>query len=86
MDRHEQGEGDGHVFDDGIAGADRIACRHLCGIYVAGAIHDHRIDDLTASQYTAMHLMRDRTFARVMPVVGLVTLLLVAAAAAVAVE
>ncbi|TGQ48083.1 MULTISPECIES: hypothetical protein [unclassified Mesorhizobium] len=58
----------------------------LAGIYVAGAIHDHRIDDLTASQYTAMHLMRDRTFARVMPVVGLVTLLLVAAAAAVAVE
>ena len=43
------------------------------GIYVSGLIHDHRMADLSATQYTAMHQMRDKTFRKVMPVLGLAT-------------
>jgi hypothetical protein len=49
----------------------------VAGIYLTGLIHDHRIGDLSAAQYTAMHKMRDETFRRVMPVVGLTTVVLV---------
>lgn len=58
----------------------------LTGIYVSGVIHDHRIADLTAIQYSAMHQMRDKTFRRVMPAVGLTVLALVAASAIFAVS
>jgi hypothetical protein len=56
----------------------------IAGIYVTGLIHDHRIADLSASQYAAMHQMRDKSFRRVMPVLGLGTfnLVLVAVMAA----
>jgi uncharacterized membrane protein len=49
----------------------------LAGIYVAACIHDWRITDLTATQYTAMHQMRDKTFSKVMPLLALTTLALV---------
>jgi hypothetical protein len=49
----------------------------LTGIYWSVEIHDRRIDVLTASQYMAMHQMRDATFAKVMPFVGLGTLIVV---------
>jgi uncharacterized membrane protein len=53
----------------------------VAGIYVSGLIHDRCIGDLSAEQYVAMHQMRDKTFRRVMPVMGLATLGLVIAAA-----
>jgi hypothetical protein len=46
----------------------------LSGIYVCGLIHDHRVADLSATEYVAMHKMRDSTFRRVMPMLGLGTL------------
>lgn len=46
----------------------------LAGIYLSVWIHDHRINDLSATEYTAMHQMRDKTFARVMPPVVLTNL------------
>jgi hypothetical protein len=49
----------------------------VAGIYVSALIHDHRVADLSAPQYVAMHRMRDKTFRRVMPVLGLTTLALV---------
>jgi len=49
----------------------------VAGIYVSALIHDHRVADLSAPQYVAMHQMRDKTFRRVMPVLGLTTLALV---------
>jgi uncharacterized membrane protein len=49
----------------------------LAGIYVSSLIHDHRIADLSAGQYLAMHQMRDKTFRRVMPAIGLTTVTLV---------
>ena len=49
----------------------------VAGIYVSGLIHDHRIADLNAPQYVAMHQMRDKTFRRVMPAIGLTTVALV---------
>jgi hypothetical protein len=49
----------------------------IAGIYVSALIHDHRVADLSAPQYVAMHQMRDRTFRRVMPAIGLTTLALV---------
>src|SRR5688572_25604675 len=58
----------------------------IAGIYVSALIHDWRIGDLSATQYTAMHQMRDKTFRRVMPVLGLTTVVLVAASAAFAVD
>ena len=56
----------------------------LAGIYIATLIHDHRIADLSATQYVAMHQMRDKTFRRVMPVLGLSTLGLMVASTALA--
>ena len=56
----------------------------LAGIYIATLIHDHRIADLSATQYVAMHQMRDKTFRRVMPVLGLSTIGLVVASTALA--
>ena len=53
----------------------------VAGLYVSVLIHDHRVGDLSADQYVAMHQMRDKTFRRVMPVVGLTTLALVIASA-----
>jgi hypothetical protein len=58
----------------------------IAGIYVSALIHDWRIGDLSATQYTAIHQMRDKTFRRVMPVLGLTTVVLVAASAAFAVD
>jgi hypothetical protein len=58
----------------------------IAGIYVAALIHDWRIGDLSATQYVPMHQMRDKTFRRVMPVLGLTTVVLVAASAAFAVD
>jgi hypothetical protein len=58
----------------------------IAGIYVSALIHDWRIGDLSATQYAAMHQMRDKTFRRVMPVFGLTTVVLVAASAAFAVD
>ena len=49
----------------------------VAGIYVSALIHDHRVADLSAPQYVAMHQMRDKTFRRVMPAIGLATLALV---------
>jgi uncharacterized membrane protein len=49
----------------------------VAGIYVSAVIHDHRVADLSAPQYVAMHQMRDKTFRRVMPAIGLATLALV---------
>ena len=49
----------------------------VAGIYVSALIHDHRVADLSAPQYVAMHQMRDKTFRRVMPALGLTTLALV---------
>ena len=43
----------------------------VVGIYVTGVIHDYRVADLSASEYAAMHQMRDKTFRQVMPVLGL---------------
>lgn len=55
------------------------------GISVSALIHDHRIADLSASQYAAMHQMRDKSFRRVMPVLRLTTIgMLVASAFAMA--
>jgi Domain of unknown function (DUF1772) len=54
----------------------------LAGIYIATLIHDHRIADLSAAQYVAMHRMRDKTFRRVMPVLGLTTVGLIVASTA----
>jgi hypothetical protein len=53
----------------------------IAGIYVSMLIHDHRIGDLSAEQYVAMHQMRDKTFRRVMPVMALATLGLMMAGA-----
>jgi hypothetical protein len=49
----------------------------VAGIYVSTLIHDHRVADLSAPQYVAMHQMRDKTFRRVMPAIGLTPLALV---------
>lgn len=49
----------------------------VAGIYVSALIHDHRVSDLSAPQYVAMHQMRDKTFRQVMPSIGLATLALV---------
>jgi uncharacterized membrane protein len=49
----------------------------VAGVYVATMIHDHRIADLSAAQYIALHQMRDKTFRKVMPVLGSTTLGLV---------
>lgn len=49
----------------------------IAGIYITGLIHDHRVADLSASEYAAMHQMRDKTFRRVMPYLGLGTFTLV---------
>jgi hypothetical protein len=49
----------------------------VAGIYVSALIHDHRVADLSAPQYVAMHQMRDKTFRRVMPAIGLTPLALV---------
>lgn len=57
----------------------------VAGIYVSALIHDHRIADLSAAQYTAMHQMRDVTFRTVMPPLRLTSLALVLASLAVAV-
>ena len=43
----------------------------IAGIYISTAIHDHRIAQLSATQYMAMHQMRDASFKRVMPFIGL---------------
>jgi hypothetical protein len=43
----------------------------LAGIYVSAWIHDDRINDLSAVEYTAMHQMRDKTFRRIMPPLAL---------------
>jgi hypothetical protein len=56
----------------------------IAGIYWCAEIHDHRIAQLTAEQYAAMHQMRDLTFTKVMPPLRLVSLLAVAAALALA--
>lgn len=48
----------------------------LAGIYVSVLIHDHRVEDLTAQQYVAMHQMREKTFALVMPPVIMLVVLL----------
>ncbi len=53
----------------------------IAGIYVSALIHDHRIADLSAGQYVAMHQMRDKSFRRIMPAIGLVNLGLVVATA-----
>jgi hypothetical protein len=53
----------------------------LAGTYVSAAIHDHRVADLTAGQYVAMHQMRDKTFRRVMPPFALATIGIVIATA-----
>lgn len=45
----------------------------VSGVYVSGLIHDHRIADLSATQYAAMHQMRDKTFRNVMPALGITT-------------
>jgi uncharacterized membrane protein len=45
----------------------------VAGIYVSGLIRDHRIADLSATQYTAMHQMRDKTFRKAMPTLGIAT-------------
>jgi dipeptide/tripeptide permease len=58
----------------------------LTGFYWSAEIHDRRIDSLTAGQYTAMHQMRDATFAKVMPFVGFGTLLVVIASVVFAIE
>lgn len=58
----------------------------LTGIYWSVEIHDRRIATLTATQYRAMHQMRDATFAKVMPVVGMGTFLIAAAAVVMAIE
>ncbi len=42
----------------------------VAGIYVGTMIHDHRIRELSAAQYVALHQMRDKTFRKVMPVLG----------------
>jgi uncharacterized membrane protein len=49
----------------------------VVGIYVTGIIHDYRIADLSASEYAAMHRMRDKTFRQVMPPLGLTSFNLV---------
>lgn len=49
----------------------------IAGIYLTGLIHDYRVADLSASQYAAMHQMRDKTFRRIMPALGLATFVLV---------
>jgi Domain of unknown function (DUF1772) len=54
-----------------------LALGIVTGIYLTGLIHDHRIDDLSATQYVAMHQMRDRTFRLVMPWIALSNLALV---------
>ena len=56
----------------------------LLGIYLAPLIHDHRIGDLSDVQYVAMHQMRDKTFARVMPAMGLSILALAGVSVAIA--
>lgn len=53
----------------------------ITGIYLCGWIHDHRVADLSAREYVAMHQMRDRTFRRIMPVLAIGTIVLVVAAA-----
>jgi hypothetical protein len=56
----------------------------VAGIYVSTSIHDHRIGDLSAAEFTAMHQMRDKTFRMVMPVLGLSTFAFVLVSAAIA--
>ncbi len=46
----------------------------VSGIDLSVLVHDHRVCDLSALHYLAMHQMRDKTFKRVMPWVGLGTL------------
>ena len=58
----------------------------LTGVYWSAEIHDRRIDSLSASQYMAMHQMRDATFAKVMPFVGMGTLLAVISSVLLALE
>lgn len=58
----------------------------IAGIYVSALIHDWRIGDLSPAQYIAMHQMRDKTFRRVMPVLGLANVALVVASAALPVD
>ncbi|MGZ3274823.1 MAG: anthrone oxygenase family protein [Caulobacteraceae bacterium] len=54
----------------------------LAGIYVGVLIGDVRIADLDAGQYAALHQARDKTFRRVMPVLGVCTAAILAGAAA----
>jgi uncharacterized membrane protein len=49
----------------------------VAGIYVGTMIHDQRIPELSAAQYVALHQMRNKTFRKVMPVLGSTTLGLV---------
>jgi hypothetical protein len=53
---------------------------------VTGIIHDYSVADLSASEYAAVHQMRDKTFRQVMPVLGLTSfnMVLLAVIAAVA--
>jgi hypothetical protein len=53
----------------------------VAGLYVSTTIHDRRIAELSASEYAAMHQMRDKTFGVVMPPFRLVTLALTVVAA-----
>ena len=54
----------------------------LAGIYLATSIHDYRVADLSATQYVAMHQMRDKTFRAIMPALSLTTFGLASASAA----
>jgi hypothetical protein len=56
----------------------------VAGLYVSTTIHDHRVAELSAGEYTATHQMRDKTFRVVMPPFRLVTLALTVVAAFVA--
>jgi hypothetical protein len=56
----------------------------LLGIYVTPLIHDHRIRELSDVQYVAMHQMRDKTFAKVMPPLALFVMALVVLSVALA--
>lgn len=58
----------------------------VTGIYVTGLIHDHRVRDLGAGQYVAMHQMRDKSFRQAMPPIGLANFALVTLSALLAVE
>ncbi len=62
-----------------LSSATLLGLGTVSGIYLTGLIHDHRVRDLSAAQYVAMHQMRDKTFRVVMPWIGLGTLALVIA-------